>query len=87
MQGKNILGEKKRPKLVLLVGLVVLMKTAQDRPGGLAADRRRRSGPKRVENRLRNVGEKRGRKRVDGLSLPAVADKRSSVARVPRKNV
>ena len=69
MQGNNILGEKKRPKARLAreAGIRGLLMGAATQ--GLAADRRHRSRPRRVENRLRIVGEK-GK---DRLSLPAVA--------------
>lgn len=59
MQGDNILGEEKRPKLVLLrAGSWCRGCHGTDLPKGLAAERRRRPRLRRVENRLRNVGER-----------------------------
>ena len=88
MQGNNILGEKKKEaKARSASGFSGFDQYGTGPAGVLAADRRRRSGPRRVENRPRNVGEKRGRKRTDGLSLPAVEDKRASAVRMRTKIV
>ena len=58
MQGNNILGEKEKEAKARSASEISGFDGGGTGPaGGLAADRRRRSGPRRVGNRLRNVGE------------------------------